>query len=114
MVSYWSILIHACARIATAAKLESDLMWFYFDSCMREDCNKIHHRVRHPWRNFNSCMREDCNLLLFGGRVAFVYFDSCMREDCNGDGGDKTKIKAILIHACARIATFATPGFTRA
>ena len=63
---------------------------------------------------FDSCMREDCNLLLFGGRVAFVYFDSCMREDCNGDGGDKTKIKAILIHVCARIATFATPGFTRA
>ena len=76
-----------------------------FDSCMRKDCNKIHHRVRYPWRNFNSCMRKDCNLLLFGGRVAFVYFDSCMREDCNKPGVSGGGASFILIHACAKIAT---------
>ena len=76
------ISIHTCVRIATLIALMAAVMLV----------------------DFNSCMCENCKLLLFGGRVAFVYFDSCMREDCNGDGGDKAKIKAILIHVCARIA----------
>ena len=34
------ILIHACAKIATSAAQPVSAVFVYFDSCMREDCNK--------------------------------------------------------------------------
>ena len=38
-----------------------DITVQYFDSCMREDCNKLTHLLRRMYCDFDSCMREDCN-----------------------------------------------------
>ena len=37
------------------------------------------------------------------------HFDSCMREDCNREGELLPGVDCILIHACARIATYKSP-----
>ena len=39
-----------------------DITVQYFDSCMREDCNKLTHLLRRMYCDFDSCMREDCNI----------------------------------------------------
>ena len=107
-----SILIRACARIATAcadgARIATSLFLRFplpishFNSCMREDCNKAHDGLsldlpilihacariatsgERKWlRSFDSCMREDCNIGLAAVYTARHNFNSCMREDCN-------------------------------
>ena len=75
------ILIHACARIATA-----------FDCCQRGIFVILIH----------ACARIATRGL--PGRGHPGDFDSCMREDCNSFCTTKIPTRTILIHACARIA----------
>ena len=50
-------------------------------------------------------MCEDCNRHKAHHNHLVKYFDLCMREDCNECLAGCTVSAAILIHACARIAT---------
>ena len=121
------ILIHACARIATvigdSCRRSSPFRFMHAQELQQQTSRRANYMS-----DFDSCMREDCNRILdtFGiGRSVFQFmharglqfilhdkdtneddFDSCMREDCN----ERIRLAGagnahILIHACARIAT---------
>ena len=77
-----TILIHACARIATCPVRCSGFCRILIHVCAR--IATVNDSVtREAITNFNSCMREDCNSFLFCSSVSDIYFNSCMREDCN-------------------------------
>ena len=58
---------------------------FYFDSCMREDCNE---RIRLAGAGNAHILIHACakiaTLMGLCAVRAVQGFDSCMREDCNG------------------------------
>ena len=78
----------------------------HFDSCMREDCNRILDTFGVGRSVFQFMHARGLQFILHDKDTNEDDFDSCMREDCN----ERIRLAGagnahILIHACARIAT---------
>ena len=101
------ILIHACARIVTYdyIKLWGDIP--YFNSCMREDCNRISQRIAAAGAiSIHTCARIARRFHL-KKYFATISIHACARI-VTSLPYQVGSINTISIHACTRIATCET------